>query len=190
MMLQHFVDATGFIALALNVSGLIGQDDRMLVKTSGWASAVWALNNLLIGAHAAAALAAISVGRQAIASTLQNDQGPRKTLAFAALVMSVLLAGVLTWNGIGTLFLLGGSVTATYAMFYLRGAGLRLAMVLVSVLWMYNAVTYGSWWQIAANVVAGGAAAVAAWRACPTTASACDSRSRGGDDSGVTLSRR
>ena len=168
MMLQHFVDATGLIALSLNVSGLIRQDDRVLVKTSGWASAIWALNNLLIGAQTAAVLSAISVGRQAIAATLQNDPGPRKTSAFAMLVLATLLVGSLTWNGLGTLFLLTGSLIATYAMFYLRGAGLRLAIVLVNVLWMYNAVTVGSWWQIAANVVAGGAAALAAWRACPT----------------------
>jgi hypothetical protein len=166
MMIPSLVDATGVIALSLNVSGLIARDDRVLVKTSGWASAIWALNNLLMGAHPAAALSALGVGRQALASTLQNDHGRLKTQAFAGLAVAILFIGCLTWSGVGTLLLLAGSLIATYAMFYLRGTGLRLAMVLVNMLWMYNAVTHESWWQIAANLIAGGAAALAAWRAC------------------------
>ena len=167
MLLQHLIDATGLLALSLNVSGMVSRDDRALVRTGGWASALWALNNLLMGAQAAAALSALSVGRQASASVLQDRPGSLKTLAFAVFILATVVAASLTWTGVGSAFMLAGSITATYAVFYLQGAGLRLAMVLVNALWLYNALAYDSWWQIAASVLGGGSAALAAWHACP-----------------------
>ena len=53
-------------------------------------------------------------------------------------------------------------------MFYLRGTALRLAMVLVALLWMYNAWAYHALWQMLANFASGGAALVGAWRARQT----------------------
>src|SRR3954469_21019825 len=54
-------------------------------------------------------------------------------------------------------------------MFYLNGTLLRLAMVAVAGLWMYHAIHYHSAWQIAANLLSGGAAAYGAWRASRST---------------------
>lgn len=71
--------------------------------------------------------------------------------------MATLLIATLTWNGVATLFPVVGSLIASYAMRYLRGAALRLAMVAVSALWMVNAIAFDSWWQMAANGLAGGA---------------------------------
>jgi hypothetical protein len=165
MLAQHFIDFTGVIALSLNIRALIGTSDRTMLKTTGWASALWAMNSLLIGAHTAAALSALSVGRQVGASMLLNHPTRTKTIAFAVLVAATLGIATLTWNGAGTLFPVAGSLVASYAMLYMRGAALRWAMVAVSALWMVNAVAFDAWWQIAANGLAGTAAAAGAWRA-------------------------
>ena len=83
-----------------------------------------------------------------------------------------LAVGVLTWNGMASLFTTAGSMLATYAMFYMRGAVLRVAMVGVAALWMYNAWAYDSWWQMFGYAVIGGAAAYGAWRATKAAATA------------------
>jgi hypothetical protein len=165
MLAQHFIDVTGVIALSLNIRALVGASDRTMLKTTGWASAIWAMNSLLIGAHTAAALSALSVGRQVGASMLLNHPSRTKRIALAVLVAATLGIATLTWDGVGTLFPVAGSLIASYAMLYLRGPELRWAMVLVSAFWMVNAVAFDAWWQIAANGLAGTAAAVGAWRA-------------------------
>lgn len=165
MLFHHLVDATGLLALSLNVSALLRPADRSFLKTSGWASAVWALNNLLIGAPTAAALSALGVGRQASAAALHDRPGRLKEAAFIALMALTLLTASLTWSGVENLFPVAGSLAATYAMFRLRGASLRWAMVLVNALWLVHALSHDAWWQVAANVLCGLAAALGAWRA-------------------------
>ena len=174
MMYEHFVDVTGFIALSLNVSGLIAKDDRTLMTTGGWASGVWALNNLLIGAQTAAALSVLSVGRQAGLWALHRHRWPMKTTAFLTVVLTTLLIGLVTWNGGGTLFPVAGSLVASYAVFYQSGAKLRMAMVVVNAMWMYSAVSFGSGWQIAAYSLAGAAAATGALRALLASTPCCE----------------
>ncbi len=159
------IHATGFAALALNVTGLIRTSDRSLRNSSGWASALWALNNLLIGAQSAAALSVVSVGRQASASAVQGRNGRITLVACVSFLVVTFAVGAFTWNGVATLLTTAGSMLATYAMFYMRGALLRLAMLAVAALWMYNAWAYDSWWQMFGNLVTGGAAAYGAWRA-------------------------
>lgn len=164
MLAQHFIDFTGVIALTLNIRALVGASDRTMLKTTGWASALWAMNSFLIGAHTAAALSALSVGRQVGASMLMNHPTRTKAIAFAVLVAATLSIATLTWRGADTLFPVAGSLVASYAMLYMRGAALRWAMVAVSALWMVNAVAFDAWWQIAANGLSGTAAAIGAWR--------------------------
>jgi hypothetical protein len=165
MLLQHAADATGLVALGMNIRALLGVSDRHLMRASGIASALWALNNLLIGAHTAAALSALSVGRQATAEKLQDGRAVPRAVAFAILLVATLSIAWLTWEGPVSLFVVAGSVTMTWAVFYTRGAGLRLAMLAANAMWMVNAVAHDSWWQIAASVLVGGAAALGAWRA-------------------------
>jgi hypothetical protein len=164
-MTSLLIHATGFAALALNVAGLIRKSDRSLRHSTGWASALWGVNNLLMGAHSAAALSAVSVGRQASASVMEGRHERTRLLTCAAFIVVTLGVCALTWNGAATLLITAGSLLATGAMFYMRGMFLRIAMCGVAVLWMYNAWTFGSWWQIFGNLLSGGAAAVGAWRA-------------------------
>ena len=164
-MTSFLIHATGFAALALNVTGLVRASDRSLRHSTGWASALWALNNLLMGAQSAAALSVLSVGRQASASVVQGRDAATRRLACAAFLLVTLVVGALTWNGAATLMTTAGSLLATYAMFYMRGAPLRIAMLGVAALWMYNAWAYDSWWQMFGNLATGSAAAYGAWRA-------------------------
>ena len=164
MLSHHLVDATGLVALSLNVGALLRPGDRTLLKIGGWASALWAINSLLIGAPTAAALSALSVARQASALALQDRPGRLKGAAFVVFVGATVLVSALTWHGAYSIFPAAGSLVGTVAIFWLRGSRLRSAMVLVSALWLVNAVVYVAWWQIAANGLSGAAAAVGAWR--------------------------
>lgn len=159
------VHATGLAALAFNIRALVGSNDRSLRSTTAWASGLWAMNNFLIGAHSAAALSVLGIGRQASASAVQERAQHLKLTVCALFLVVTLVAGALTWNGAVTVFTTTGSLLTTYAMFFMRGVGLRLAMVGVATLWMYNAWAYDSWWQMLANLASGGAAAYGAWRA-------------------------
>jgi hypothetical protein len=155
---EFLIHLTGVSALILNVLAIVRTCERGLRLQSGAAGLVWALNNLLLGAHSAAALSLVSAGRTASsAATLQSDE-TRRRLAFAAFAMLTLLVSALTWQGWLSALLLSASLLSTYSMFYMRGPALRWVMLLVSMLWMINAWTYGSWEQVAANAVTAGAA--------------------------------
>ena len=56
------IHATGVCALALNVVALVRTCEKALRIQSGLAGVIWALNNLLLGAHTAAALSLVSAG--------------------------------------------------------------------------------------------------------------------------------
>jgi len=50
-------------------------------------------------------------------------------------------------------------------MLFMKGARLRIALVVINAFWLYSALSHDAWWQVGANIVAGTAAAVGAWRA-------------------------
>ena len=162
---EFLIHLTGMSALVLNVLAIVRTCERRLRLQSGIAGLVWALNNLLLGAHSAAALSLVSAGRTASsAATLQGGEA-RRRLAFGGFAALTLLVAALTWQGWLSLFLVTASLVSTYSMFYMQGPALRWAMLLVSMLWMINAWSYGSWEQVAANAATAAAALYAAWRA-------------------------
>ena len=160
-----WIHASGVCALALNVVALVHTCEKALRIQSGMAGAIWALNNLLLGAHTAAALSLVSAGRTATSAvTLSAREGVRRTV-FAGFLVLTLAIGALTWHGWPSALMVVASVLSTFAVFHLRGRALRLAMLLVSALWMYNAWLYDSWEQMAANMLTAAAALVGARRA-------------------------
>lgn len=162
---EFLIHATGLGALVLNVLAIGRRCERQLRMQSGLAGVIWALNNLLLEAHTAAALSLVSAGRTASsAATLQSGERARRLacLGFAVLTLGV---AALTWQGWISSLLVAASLTSTYAMFYMRGRALRWSMLGVSILWMANAWAYGSWEQTAANAATGLAALWAGWRA-------------------------
>jgi Bacterial inner membrane protein len=163
MQSDFLVHATGLAALVINVCALLCRCEIALRRQSVAAGCLWAINNVLLGAHSAAALTVVSASRTATAaSTLERGRIARRNafLTFAALTLG---AGLLTWNGWTSGVTLAASVMSTYAMFYMRGVPLRLSMLAASLLWMVNAWQVGSWEQMAANVITAGVAAYGAW---------------------------
>jgi Bacterial inner membrane protein len=159
-----WIHATGVCALALNVIALVRTCEKALRIQSGLAGAIWALNNLLLGAHTAAALSLLSAGRTATSAvTLSAPEGTRR-LVFAGFLLLTLAIGALTWHGWASVLMVVASVLSTVAVFYLRGRSMRLAMLLVSALWMYNAWLFDSWEQMAANLLTAAAALYGARR--------------------------
>jgi hypothetical protein len=129
------------------------------------AGVIWALNNLLLGAHTAAALSLVSASRTATSAiTLSAREDIRRTVFIGFLVLTVLM-GALTWHGWPSAPLVLASLLSTVAVFYLRGRAMRMAMLLVSALWMHNAWLVDSWEQMAANALTAAAALYGARRA-------------------------
>ena len=161
---EFLVHATGVSALVLNVIALVRTCERSLRLQSSLAGAVWALNNLLLGAHTAAALSLVSAGRTASsAATLRCAAGPR-LLAFGGFATLTATVSLLTWDGWPSLLVGVASLMSTFAMFYLRGRALRATMIVTSALWMHHAWIHGSWEQILANLATALAALYGAWR--------------------------
>lgn len=158
------IHATGFGALALNVVALVHTCERRLRIQSSLAGAAWALNNLLLGAHTAAAMSLVGAGRTATsAATLAGGQRQRR-LAFVAFVLLTLAVGIVTWHGWQSALIVAASLLSTFAMFYLRGRRLRLALLLPCALWMHSAWYHDSWEQMLANVISAAAALWGLWR--------------------------
>jgi hypothetical protein len=162
---ELFIHATGLVALVLNVIALVHTCERALRLQSGLAGAVWALNNLLLGAYTAAALSLVSAGRTATSAVTLGAGHRLRHALFATFVALTLLVGALTWHGWPSALMLIASVLSTVAVFYLRGGKLRVVMIAVSSLWMVNAWVYNSWEQMLANVLTVVAALVGAQRA-------------------------
>lgn len=162
---ELLIHATGLVALALNVVALVCTCERRLRLRSGVAGMAWALNNFLLGAHAAAALSVLSAGRTATSAATLNGRVRARRAAFLAFVAITLAIGVATWDGWRGLVMVGASLLSTYAVFHMTGRALRIVMLLVSALWLVIAWTLGSWEQVAANLLSGVACGVGAWRA-------------------------
>jgi len=159
---DFFAHATGLAALVLNISCLLCRCDLALRRQSVAAGVLWALNNLVLGAQAAAALSVVSASRTATSAVaLQRGHAARRNLCLLFLGITV-TAALLTWHDAWSALTLAGSLLSTLAMFYLRGSRLRLAMLASAVLWMVNAWQVGSWEQMAANLMT---MATAAWGA-------------------------
>jgi hypothetical protein len=158
------IHATGLVALALNVVALVCTCERTLRVRSGVAGVLWAVNNFLLGAHAAAALSVVSAGRTATSAATLHRAGHARRAAFLAFVALTLAIGIATWNGLPALVMTSASLLSTYALFHMTGRPLRWIMLVVSAMWMLNAWTYGSWEQMAANLLSGAAALIGACR--------------------------
>lgn len=164
MATDFLIHASGLCALVLNVIALLRTCERSLRVQSGVAGVAWALNNLLLGAHTAAALSLISAGRTATSAVTLQCSARLRLAAFGGFAALTGVVAAATWDGWPSVLLAIASLLSTYAVFYMRGSVLRWTMLLVSALWMHHAWTHGSWEQMAANVVTAGAALYGAWR--------------------------
>jgi hypothetical protein len=158
------IHATGLVALALNVVALVCTCEHRLRVRSGIAGMAWALNNFLLGAHAAAALSVVSAGRTATSAATLHRAGNARRIAFLVFLALTLAIGIATWNGWPALVITAASALSTYAVFHLTGRPLRWTMLVVSAMWMLNAWSVGSLEQMAANVLSAAACLIGARR--------------------------
>jgi hypothetical protein len=158
------IHATGILALAFNVIALARTCEKSLRIQSCIAGVVWALNNLLLEAHTAAALSLMSAGRTATSAFLLDCSARLRWALFLAFGVLTLAIGVATWHGWPSALITGASLLSTYAMFCMEGRRLRWLMLAVSALWMYHAWSLGSWEQMIANALTAVAALYGAWR--------------------------
>lgn len=159
-----FIHATGLCALVLNTAALAHRCERALRLQSGLSGLLWAINNLLLGAHTAAAMSLVSAGRTATSAVTLRATRQLRLVVFTAFAALTLAVGVFTWHGWPSALIVVASLLSTVAVFYLRARPLRVAMLAVSLLWMVNAWQVDSWEQIAANLITAAAALAGAWR--------------------------
>jgi hypothetical protein len=164
MITSLLAHATGIAALGLSVRALVVRSDRELNRASGLSAILWALNNLTLGAHAAAALSAVAAGRQASTSYAERLGARTRRWGCAIFVAVSAAAGALTWEGWTTVPTTVATMIVSYAVFYTSGARLRLIMLASALAWMYNAWALHSWEQILANALTAAAASIGAWR--------------------------
>src|SRR4051794_5585321 len=111
---EFLVHATGLAALLVNVCALLCRCEVALRRHSVFAGCLWALNNVLLDAHSAAALTVVSASRTATsASTLDRGRVARRN-AFLAFLSLTVAAAVLTWGGWMSVLTLTASVMSTY----------------------------------------------------------------------------
>jgi len=164
MQSSFFINATGVVALAVNLRGLVQKSDRSLRRANAWSAALWTINSFLMDAHSAAAMSALSVGRQITASSVDLRAWVIKAISCCAFMLVAALMAAFTWEGLASASTAAASMLATYAMFYLHGSRLRATLAAVAALWVYNGIVYEAWWQLASTMISLGTAMFGAWR--------------------------
>ena len=159
-----FAHATGGVALALTVSGLVHASDQALRWRTGLAAVLWACHNAAIGAETAAAVNLLTVVRQGASMVLHKPRARTRPVLCGTFIALAVVLAVLTWEGVPTVAVLLASMLTSYAMFYLRGHRLRTAMFVVSALWLCNALIHQSVEQVLSIAATATASGYGAWR--------------------------
>jgi hypothetical protein len=174
MAIELLIHGTGLFALLFNIVALCRRCEKKLRIQSGIAGIAWALNNLLLGAHAAAALSLVSAGRTATSAAVLRCDARLRFASFAGFALLTLAIGLVSWEGWPSGLITAASLLSTYAMFYMNGRALRWILLTVSGLWMYHAFSHHSWEQIVANAATAIAALYGAWRIARTDRAAVE----------------
>lgn len=159
-----FVHATGLLALCLSISSTVHPCDRRLRRHGFLAGLCWAANYVLLGAPLGAALACVSAARTGTADLVMEKTVRLRALVCAAFVGASMTTALLTWQDWTTLLPMASSVLTTYAVFFLAGWRLRLALLLSALLWTQMVLALDSPEQIVGNFLGIGAAAYGLWR--------------------------
>ena len=161
MLLEH---GSGALALALNVYGYLNPDDRRLRLVATTGAGLMSTHNALIGAYTAASLHLLFLCRNLLSMRLVNTRSTFKLGLCGGFMVATLGLAWLTWQGPISLALALGSCAVTYAFFYLAGAPLRWVIGCNILIWMANAVVFGSVWQFASGALGAWAAFTGGWR--------------------------
>lgn len=172
-----FVHATGLAALGLGISSAIHRCDRRLRRHNFLSALCWAANFFLLGATLGAILSCVSAMRTGTATLVYGrNERVRAVACFSFMSISIATA-VLSWRDWTTLLPVASSILTTYAVFFLCGPVLRLALLVSALLWTQSVLALNSPEQIIGNFLGIAAAAVGLWRSRPLRAAAWTSRS-------------
>ncbi|MDO8416485.1 MAG: YgjV family protein [Agitococcus sp.] len=151
---SFLINITGVIGLLINVYSLTRRSDQALRGIIGVGFGVWMVNNLLLAAYSAAALCGVAMTRQAVAVYVVEKVRVRSKVALCLFfVLLVLGFSAYTWQGWGTVFACVSSLFSTVAMFFFKGARLRLTVAFAYALWGCATICYQAWWALGANVL-------------------------------------
>jgi hypothetical protein len=156
---------SGLVALGLTVTGSIHRCDKRLRRNNVLAALCWAANFLVLGAMSGALLSGVSAARTASASLVQGRDARVRLLLCTLFVTLSVGVGLYAWDG-STAGLLppSASTLMAFAMFYLSGARLRMAVLASALLWTQYAIQLDSLEQLAGCLMGVAAASIGLWR--------------------------
>jgi hypothetical protein len=134
----------GYVACGVSFAAFFTASHRRFLMVGATGSIIWALHYHLLGERVAAALSAISGGRNTIASRVHQLPRPYRialTVAVCALVASlVLFAGSGPWSALPAF----ASCLSTTATFWLVGRAFRRVYLVSDSCWLVFGVIAGS----------------------------------------------
>lgn len=150
----------GYLACAIGFSAFFARSHRRFLMTGATSAFIWALHYHLLGERFAAALSAVSAGRNTIAArVLEMPARTRVALTLLACSMLVGLAA-LTWSGPLTALPTFASCLTMTAAFWLPGDRFRRVLFVSDTCWLVFGLAVGS---IAGAVAAMLSLALNAW---------------------------
>lgn len=134
----------GYVACAIGFSAFFARSHRRFLMTGATSAFIWALHYHLLGERFAAALSAVSAGRNTIATRVLAL--PARTRIALTLLACSLLVGlaVLTWSGPLTALPTFASCLTMTAAFWLAGERFRRVLFVSDSCWLVFGVLVGS----------------------------------------------
>lgn len=134
----------GYLACAISLSAFFARTHRRFLLTGATSAFLWALHYHLLGERIAAALSAVSAGRNTIAlHVLTLPRRKRIALTLAACSLLVTLAAF-TWSGPLTALPTFASCLTMTAAFWLAGYRFRRVLLVSDSCWLVFGVLVGS----------------------------------------------
>lgn len=134
----------GYLACAIGFSAFFARSHRRFMMTGATSAFIWALHYHLLGERFAAALSAVSAGRNTIASRVLAL--PTRTRVALTLLACSLLVGLaaLTWAGPLTALPTFASCLTMTAAFWLPGERFRRVLFVSDSCWLVFGLMVGS----------------------------------------------
>lgn len=134
----------GYLACAVSFAAFFARSQRRFLMVGATGAIIWALHYHLLGERVAAALSAISGGRNTIATHVQ--QGGRALRVALTLILCGIVTGFALYAGSGPFTLLPtfASCLTTMASFWLVGRAFRRAYLVSDSCWLVFGVLAGS----------------------------------------------
>lgn len=147
------INMIGIVALCSGLSSYLLKSHKPMLFVSSGATILWALYFFLKGAHTAAAMVFLASGRIALgAFSVHWSENLRRGVTGAMVALVGYLA-YLTWDGPNSLPSTLASLFLTIATLNLKYRGLRYALLVGELLWLWNGIAVGSLLGVTASLL-------------------------------------